>query len=97
MGGFHFLDLLVILGIILLVAGPKALQSMSRNAGRGLGKAKTMKDEVLAGLPMEELSEMSQQIPRVPLNPQQAAQKLLLPEQEKNKEKHIPEGKEAEQ
>jgi Sec-independent protein translocase protein TatA len=96
MGGFHFLDLLVILGIILLVAGPKALQSMSRNAGRGLGKAKAMKDEVLAGLPMEELSEMSEQIPRVPLNPQQAAKKLLLPGQEKKKEKPIPEEKEAE-
>ena len=97
MGGFHFIDLLVILGIILLVAGPKALQSMSRNAGRGLGKAKAMKDEVLAGLPVEELSEMAQQIPRIPLNPQQAAKKLLLPEQEKNKEKPIPEEKEVEQ
>jgi Sec-independent protein translocase protein TatA len=97
MGGFHFLNLLVILGIILLIAGPKALQSISRNAGKGLGRAKAMKDEVLAGLPVEELSEVSQQIPRIPLNPQQAAQKLLMPEQEKHKEKPIPEGKEAEQ
>ena len=95
MGGFHFLDLLVILGIVLLIAGPKALQSMSRNAGKGLGKAKAVKDEVLSGLPMEELSEVSQQISRVPLSPQQAVQKLLLPEQEKHNEKHIAEEKEA--
>ncbi len=97
MGGFHFLNLLVILGIILLIAGPKALQSLSRSAGKGLGKAKAMKDEVLAELPIEELTEVSQQIQRVPLNPQQAVQKLLMPEQEKPKEKHIPEEKEAEQ
>lgn len=97
MGGLHLFDLLVILGIILLVAGPKALQSLSRNAGKGLGKAKAVKDEVLSGLPMEELSEMSQQIQRIPLNPQQAVQKLLMPEQEKHNEKQIPEEKEAEQ
>ena len=38
MGGFHLLDLVVILVIGLLVAGPKALQSMSRNAGKGVGQ-----------------------------------------------------------
>jgi Sec-independent protein translocase protein TatA len=97
MGGLHFLNLLVILGIVLLIAGPKALQSLSRNAGKGLGKAKAVKDEVLSGLPMEELSEISQQIQRVPLNPQQAVQKLLLPEQEKPNEKHIAEENKAEQ
>ena len=97
MGGFHFLDLLVILGIILLVAGPKALQSLSRNAGKGVGKAKAVKDDVLSGLPMEDLSEISHQISRIPLSPQQAVQKFLLPEQEKHNEKHIAEEKEAEQ
>ena len=95
MGGFHFLDLFVILGIILLIAGPKAVQSMSRHAGKGLGKAKAVKDEVLSGLPMEELSEISQQFSKIPLNPQQAVQKLLLPEQEKHDKKHITEEKEA--
>lgn len=86
MGGFHFIDLLVILVIGLLIAGPKALQSMSRGAGKGMGHAKAMKDKVLAELPMEELSEMSQKIPRIPLNTQQAVQMLLTPEQEKKKE-----------
>jgi Sec-independent protein translocase protein TatA len=86
MGGFHFIDLLVILVIGLLIAGPKALQSMSRGAGKGMGQAKAMKDKVLAELPMEEISEMSQKIPRIPLNTQQAVQMLLTPEQEKKKE-----------
>ena len=85
MGGFHFIDLLVILVIGLLIAGPKALQSMSRGAGKGMGQAKAMKDKVLAELPMEEISEMSQKIPRIPLNTQQAVQMLLTPEQEKKK------------
>ncbi len=83
---FHFVDLLVILAIGLLIAGPKALQSMSRKAGKGLGQAKEMKDKVLAELPMEELSEMSQKIPKIPLNTQQAVQMLLTPEQEKKKQ-----------
>ncbi len=86
MVGFHFIDLVVILAIGLLIAGPKALQSMSRNAGKGLGKAKEAKDKVLAELPMEELTELSQKIPRIPLNTQQAVQMLLLPEQEHKQE-----------
>jgi Sec-independent protein translocase protein TatA len=84
---FHFVDLIVILVIGLLIAGPKALQSMSRNAGKGMGQAKAVKDKVLAELPMKEISEISQKIPRIPLSPQQAVQMLLTPEQEKNKEK----------
>ena len=83
MGGFHLLDLIVILAIGLLIAGPKALQSISRNAGKGVGQAKTMKDKVMAELPMEEISEISNTFSKIPLSPQQAVQKLLLPEQEK--------------
>ena len=82
MGGLHLLDLIVILAIVLLIAGPKALQSISRNAGKGVGQAKTMKDKVMAELPMEEISEISKTYSKSPLSPQQAVQKLLLPEQE---------------
>ncbi len=86
MGGFHLLDLVVILVIGLLIAGPKALQSMSRNAGKGVGQAKAMKDKVMAELPMEEVSKISQTISKIPLSPQQAVQMLLTPEQEKKKQ-----------
>jgi Sec-independent protein translocase protein TatA len=86
MGGFHFIDLIVILAIGLLIAGPKALQSMSRNAGKGMGQAKNMKDKVMSELPVEELSEMSQKIPKIPLSPQQAVQMLLTSELEKIKQ-----------
>ncbi len=86
MGGFHLLDLIVILVIGLLVAGPKALQSMSRNAGKGVGQAKAMKDKVMAELPTEEVSKISETISKIPLSPQQAVQMLLTPEQEKKKE-----------
>jgi Sec-independent protein translocase protein TatA len=82
MGGFHLIDLVVILVIGLLIAGPKALQSISRNAGKGVGQAKTVKDKVLAELPMEEVSEIKKTLSKIPLSPQQAVQKLLLPEQE---------------
>jgi Sec-independent protein translocase protein TatA len=83
MGGFHFIDLVVILVIGLIVAGPKAMQSISRNAGKGVGQAKTVKDKVMAELPMEEVSEISRTFSKIPLSPQQAIQKLLIPEQEK--------------
>ena len=86
MGGFHLLDLVVILVIGLLIAGPKALQSISRNAGKGVGQAKTVKDKVMAELPMEEVSELSKTLSKIPLSPQQAIQKLLIPEQEKKQQ-----------
>src|SRR6266581_3741356 len=82
MGGFHLLDLIVILAIGLLIAGPKTVQSISRKAGKGVGQAKTMKDKVMAELPIEEISEISNTFSQIPLSPQQAVQKLLLPEQE---------------
>jgi Sec-independent protein translocase protein TatA len=83
MGGFHLLDLIVILAVGLLIAGPKALQSISRNAGKGVGQAKTVKDNVLAELPMEEVTEIQKTFSKIPLSPQQAVQKLFLPEQER--------------
>jgi Sec-independent protein translocase protein TatA len=86
MGGFHLIDLIVILVIGLLIAGPKALQSISRNAGKGVGQAKTVKDKVLAELPMEEVSEISKTFSKIPLSPQQAVQMLLTPEQEKKQQ-----------
>ncbi len=86
MGGFHLLDLLVILVIGLLIAGPKALQSISRNVGKGVGQAKALKDEVLSELPMEEISGITQTISKIPLSPQQAVQKLLIPEQQKKQQ-----------
>ncbi len=84
MGGLHLLDLIVILAIALLIAGPKTVQSISRKAGKGVGQAKTMKDKVMSELPLEEISEISNTFSKIPLSPQQAVQKLLLPEQENN-------------
>ena len=82
MGGLHLLDLIIILAIVLLIAGPKTLQSISHKAGKGIGQAKTMKDKVMAELPMEEISGISNTLSKIPMSPQQTVQKLLLPEQE---------------
>ena len=79
MGGFHFLDLAIILGIALAIFGPKTLQSIARSAGKGMGQAKTMKDKVMAELPVEELSKITENIPQVPLNSRQAIQMLITP------------------
>ncbi len=82
MGGLHLLDLIVILAIALLIAGPKTVQTLSRKVGKSVGQAKTMKDKVMAELPMEEISEISNTFSKIPMSPQQAAQQLLLPDQE---------------
>jgi Sec-independent protein translocase protein TatA len=85
MGGFHLSGLIVVLVIGLLIASPKALQSMSRNVGKHVGQAKAIKEKVLAELPMEEISGISQSISKIPLSPQQAVHMLLTTEQEKKK------------
>ncbi|HVB74023.1 MAG TPA: twin-arginine translocase TatA/TatE family subunit [Ktedonobacteraceae bacterium] len=80
--GFHPLDWAVILVIGLLIFGPKAVQSMARNAGKSVSQAKVAKDKLLAELPMEELNQVRDNISRIPMSPQQAVQMLLTPEQE---------------
>ncbi len=77
MGGFHILDLVVIVVIGLALLGPKALQSIARSAGKGVGQAKAAKDKLMTELPLEELSKVAQ---KVPTNPQQAIQMLITPE-----------------
>lgn len=91
MGGFHALDLIVIVGIALLIFGPKTLQSISRNAGRGLGQAKEAKNRLLADLPMEDLAQVSQTVSQIPLSPQQAARKLITSALSKEEKKALPE------
>ena len=84
MGGFHILDLVVIAIIGLALFGPKALQSIARNAGKSMGQAKAAKDKVMAELPLEEISKVAQ---KVPMNAQQAIQMLITPEQEQAQNK----------
>jgi len=84
--GFHFFDLLPILLIALAIFGPKALQSMARDAGKGVREANKIKEKVMAELPMEEISEVAQQIPRVPTSPYQVVQMLMTPEKKEEPE-----------
>jgi len=86
MGGFHIFDLIVIALIGLAIFGPKALQSMARGAGKGLGQAKEAKDKLMSELPLEEIAKVSHKIPKVPLNTQEAIQMLLTPEKETKSE-----------
>lgn len=92
--GFHFIDIIIIVGIGLAILGPKTLQSIARNAGKGAAQAKDIKDKVMSELPMEEISKMTNQIPQVPMNSRQAIQMLITPERvEQAKEERIVEAK----
>ena len=82
--GFHMLDLIPVLLIALAIIGPKALQSMSRNLGKGIGQAKEVKDQILSELPVEEINKVAHQIPT---SPQQAIQKILPPSEKEPESK----------
>jgi len=77
MGG-HWIELAIIVLVGLALFGPKTLQSIGHNAGRGIGQAKDIKNKVMSELPMEELHKMSQNIPT---SPRHAVQILMTPEQ----------------
>lgn len=81
--GFHWFELLIIAGIGLILLGPKTMQSIARNAGKGVSQAKNVKEQMLAEVP-EEVTQISQQIARIPLSPQQAVQMLMTPEKGQN-------------
>lgn len=87
--GLHLPELLIILGIALAIFGPKTLQSVARNTGKGVGQAKNMKEKVLSELP-EEVTQVSQHIARVPTSPQQAVQMLIAPEKEQKSAERKP-------
>ncbi|HLI07554.1 MAG TPA: twin-arginine translocase TatA/TatE family subunit [Ktedonobacteraceae bacterium] len=78
--GFHFMDLVVILVIGLLIFGPKKLQEMSRSTGKMMKQVNEFKDKMLAELPVEEISEVTRAVPRVPSSPVQAFQMLTADE-----------------
>lgn len=86
MGGFHLLDLIPIIVIGLLIMGPKAFQSVARSAGKNLNKAKEAKDSILADLPIEEIAKITRDIP---MTPQQAVLKILMPEPEQKKKTKV--------
>lgn len=84
MGGFHILDLIVILGIALLILGPKLVESAAKNVGKGVGQAKVAKDKVVSELPVEEITKFTS---KIPTHPHQVVQMLLAPEKSKETEK----------
>jgi Sec-independent protein translocase protein TatA len=86
MGGFHMLDIIVVAAIALALFGPKALQSMARSAGKGVGQAKDMKDKLMSDLPVEDITKITDNIPQIPLNPRQAVGMLLASDASKEKE-----------
>lgn len=93
--GFHLVDILIVAAIALALFGPKALQSMARNAGRGVGQAKDVKDKLLSDLPMEDISKVTGQIsklPQIPLNSRQAIQMLVASEMGEKKEQETGRG-----
>ena len=89
--GFHPIELIVIAVIVLALLGPKALQSISRDAGKGMNQVKNLKNKALAELPMQEISKVSSQIPRIHTHPHDVVQMLMGPETQEKKQEAKPE------
>ncbi len=75
--GMHMVNIIIVVGIGLLLFGPKALQSVARSAGKSAAEAKQLKEKLMAELPLEEISKVTNSIPQVPLNSRQALNMLL--------------------
>lgn len=97
MGGFHALDLIVIVGIALLIFGPKTLQSIARSAGQGMHQVKDAKDKLLSEFPMDDFARISKTVSQIPLSPQQAAQKLISSTLSLNEKEATPQPEQIEQ
>jgi Sec-independent protein translocase protein TatA len=75
--GLHFVDIIVVAAIALALFGSKSLQSMAHNAGKTMGQAKQAKDKIIADLPLDAITNITDPLPHVPTNPRQALQMLL--------------------
>lgn len=75
--GLHIVDILILAGIVLALFGSKSLQSMARGAGKTMGQAKQAKDKIMADLPLDAITNVTDPLSRVPTNPSQALQMLL--------------------
>lgn len=85
--GFHLFDIVIVVGIGLLIFGPQALHKWSRGAGKSMKQVNALKDQVLSELPLNEISEITRNIPRIPTNPLQVAQMLMSPPAESKQER----------
>jgi len=75
--GLHFVDMIIVAAIALALFGPKALQSVAREAGKTAGQAKQAKDKIMAEVPLDEVTKIKDNMPQVPLNSRQALQMLM--------------------
>lgn len=75
--GLHIVDLIIVAAIGLALFGPKALQSVAREAGKTVGQAKEAKDKLMAEVPLDEVTKIKDNIPQVPLNSRQALEMLM--------------------
>jgi Sec-independent protein translocase protein TatA len=79
--GFHIVDILIVAAIGLALFGSKTLQSMAKDAGKVVGQAKNAKDKLMADVPLEEISKITNTMPQVPTNSRQAIQMLMKSEE----------------
>lgn len=84
-------EIIVIALIVLALLGPKSLQSIARNAGKGMSQAKNAKEKVMAELPMEDIAKVTSQIPRVPTHPHEVVELLMRSETKEKQQETKPE------
>jgi Sec-independent protein translocase protein TatA len=84
--GFHLFDIVIVVGIGMLIFGPQAFLKWSRSAGKSMKQVNDLKNQVLSELPLNEITEISRNVPRIPTNPLQMAQMLMTSPTDSKKE-----------
>jgi Sec-independent protein translocase protein TatA len=72
------MDMAIIAVVILALFGAKTLQSVAHNTGKTVAQVKGAKDKVMSDLGVDDLKKAAENLPRIPLNPQQAVKQYIL-------------------
>lgn len=75
--GFHLVDILIVAAIGLALFGSKSLQSIARSAGKTAAQAKEAKDRLMADIPLDEISKVTNTLPHVPTNSRDVLNMLM--------------------
>jgi Sec-independent protein secretion pathway components len=75
----HLINYVLIGAVLLLLFGPKLLQSLARNAGKATGELRQAKDRLMADPSLEEVMNVKKSLDRLPTTPEKAVRMMLTP------------------
>lgn len=78
-----WLEILLVGIALLAIFGPKTLQSLARNAGRGAGQARKMKDKIAADLSVDDVKKAADTLSHIPRSSGDVVRMLISSDEKK--------------